>query len=52
MLSLGMLTLDEYALVLITLTLTHRFNLVNHPFHGTDPAKYGVDTNQQKDQDN
>ena len=22
--------------------LIFRFNLVNHPYHGTDPAKYGV----------
>ncbi|KAA1468833.1 hypothetical protein DENSPDRAFT_772002 [Dentipellis sp. KUC8613] len=28
------------------------FNFVNHPFHGTDPAKYGVKTDAPKDESN
>ncbi|TFY82051.1 hypothetical protein EWM64_g1960 [Hericium alpestre] len=26
------------------------FNFVNHPYHGTDPAKYGVKTDAQKEE--
>ncbi|KAL5536846.1 hypothetical protein ACEPAF_669 [Sanghuangporus sanghuang] len=27
------------------------FNLVNHPHHGTDPAKYGVKSEEKKDEE-